>query len=110
MATIFLLEHVLRMIVECYVFCHLATLLNEVHSQIADKIMNLDWPEMLHYSEEFPKEYKSVRTSLLIVTIRAQHSLGISCGGIFEMSQDKFALLVRMTYSVLMFLWKFKAL
>ncbi|XP_039435808.2 uncharacterized protein LOC120417723 [Culex pipiens pallens] len=72
--------------------------------------MNLDWPEMLHYSEDYPKEYKSVRTSLLIVTIRAQHSLGISCGGIFEMSQDKFALLVRMTYSVLMFLWKFKAL
>ncbi|EDS44717.1 Odorant receptor 7a [Culex quinquefasciatus] len=110
MATIFLLEHILRMIVECYVFCHLATKLNEAHSQIADKIMNLDWPEMLHYSEDYPKEYKSVRTSLLIVTIRAQHSLGISCGGIFEMSQDKFALLVRMTYSVLMFLWKFKAL
>lgn len=32
MATIFLLEHILRMIVECYVFCHLATKLNEAVS------------------------------------------------------------------------------
>ncbi|XP_052564956.1 uncharacterized protein LOC128093149 [Culex pipiens pallens] len=32
MATIFLLENILRMIVECYVFCHLATRLNEAVS------------------------------------------------------------------------------
>lgn len=70
--------------------------------------MTLEWPDNLLHSTQFSKEYKSLRTSMLIVMQQAQKPLAISCGGFFVMGKDKYTALVRNVYSMAMFVWNVK--
>lgn len=58
----------------------------------------------MQYSDDLPEQYRSVKQSLLIVMINAQRSLGISVGGVYELSLELMVELLHNSYSTLMFL------
>ncbi|EAA45379.1 AGAP001012-PA [Anopheles gambiae str. PEST] len=92
------------LLLECYWCCQLVDRLNEVNTQIGILLYSLDWPVELQYTKATASRYRQARSSLLIMMSKTQKSLGIRCGGMFEMSSEAFASLVKLTYTMLMFL------
>uniref|UniRef100_A0A182SPK1 Odorant receptor n=1 Tax=Anopheles maculatus TaxID=74869 RepID=A0A182SPK1_9DIPT len=92
------------LLLECYWCCRLVDRLNDMNTKIGDHLYSLAWPTELQYTGTNASRYRQVRSSLLIMMSMTQKTLGISCGGMFEMSSEAFASLVKMTYTVLMFL------
>ncbi|XP_052900001.1 uncharacterized protein LOC128306510 [Anopheles moucheti] len=92
------------LLLECYWCCQLVDRLNDVNAQIGMNLYNLAWPMELQYTKASASRYRQARSSLLIMMSKTQKSLGISCGGMFEMSSEAFASLVKLTYTMLMFL------
>ncbi|KAL9704283.1 hypothetical protein quinque_007801 [Culex quinquefasciatus] len=90
--------------VEFFCFCWLATKLNDLNNQIANRIYEQEWHSEMQYSDDLPEQYRSVKQSLLIVMINAQRSLGISVGGVYELSLELMVELLHNSYSTLMFL------
>ncbi|XP_050099247.1 uncharacterized protein LOC126579739 [Anopheles aquasalis] len=95
------------LLLECYWCCRLVDRLNELNAGIGTLLYGLDWPTVLRYRGENAGEashYRQVRAALSIIQSRTQVGLGISCGGMFAISSEAFASLVKMTYTMLMFL------
>uniref|UniRef100_A0A182Y4Z1 Odorant receptor n=1 Tax=Anopheles stephensi TaxID=30069 RepID=A0A182Y4Z1_ANOST len=92
------------LLLECYWCCRLVDRLNDMNTQIGKHLYNLAWPTELQYTWADRSRYRQARSSLLIMMSSTQKTLGISCGGMFEMSSEAFASLVKMTYTVLTFL------
>uniref|UniRef100_A0A182W4X9 Uncharacterized protein n=1 Tax=Anopheles minimus TaxID=112268 RepID=A0A182W4X9_9DIPT len=92
------------LLLECYWCCQLVDRLNDMNAQIGMHLYNLAWPMELQYTAPNGSRYRQVRSSLLIMMSKSQKTLGISCGGMFEMSSEAFASLVKLTYTMLMFL------
>uniref|UniRef100_A0A182QUB4 Odorant receptor n=1 Tax=Anopheles farauti TaxID=69004 RepID=A0A182QUB4_9DIPT len=92
------------LLLECYWCCQLVDRLNELNAHIGKLLYNMEWPMELRYTEEDAALYRQARSSLLIMMSKTQQRLGISCGGIFEMSREAFANLMKITYTMLMFL------
>uniref|UniRef100_A0A182PDM7 Uncharacterized protein n=1 Tax=Anopheles epiroticus TaxID=199890 RepID=A0A182PDM7_9DIPT len=92
------------LLLECYWCCQLVDRLNDVNAQIGMQLYSLEWPMELQYTESTGGRYRQARASLLIMMSKTQKTLGIRCGGMFEMSGEAFASLVKMTYTMLMFL------
>ncbi|XP_001846645.2 uncharacterized protein LOC6036613 [Culex quinquefasciatus] len=90
--------------VEFFCFCWLATKLNDLNNQIANRIYEQEWHSEMQYSDDLPEQYRSVKQSLLIVMINAQRSLGVSVGGVYELSLELMVELLHNSYSTLMFL------
>ncbi|XP_053668204.1 uncharacterized protein LOC128718604 [Anopheles marshallii] len=92
------------LLLECYWCCQLVDRLNDMNAQIGTNLYNLPWPTELQYTKATASRYRQARSSLLIMMSKTQKSLGINCGGMFEMSSEAFASLVKLTYTMLMFL------
>ncbi|XP_058127640.1 uncharacterized protein LOC131291097 [Anopheles ziemanni] len=92
------------LLLECYWCCQLVDRLNDENDRIGEQLYGLEWPEQLCYSLPNAHRYRQARSSLLIMMSMTQKSLGITCGGMFEMSSEAFASLVKLTYTMLMFL------
>ncbi|XP_035790090.1 uncharacterized protein LOC118465716 [Anopheles albimanus] len=95
------------LLLECYWCCRLVDRLNELNAGIGTLLYGLDWPTELRYTAENASEashYRQARAALSIIQSRTQIGLGISCGGMFAISSEAFASLVKMTYTMLMFL------
>lgn len=74
------------------------------NQQIGDALYDLDWYQRLQRTPDLVDEYREIRAALLVVMIKSQQSLGLSCGGMFEMSAEAFQELVNMIYNFFMFL------
>ncbi|XP_062712129.1 uncharacterized protein LOC109426304 isoform X1 [Aedes albopictus] len=126
MNTVIVVCYVSAILMECYWFCRLTDILNHTvasHLQIRScfhnnfqfdaffqnheigyALYNLNWPEKFCDMPNSRKEYLEIRATLLVIMMRAQQNLGITCGGMFEMSAAAFHELMKMIYSCLMFL------
>nr|XP_029731373.1 uncharacterized protein LOC109426304 [Aedes albopictus] len=87
MNTVIVVSYVSAILMECYWFCRLTDILNHTNHEIGYALYNLNWPEKFCDMPNSRKEY-----------------LGITCGGMFEMSAAAFHELMKMIYSCLMFL------
>ncbi|XP_038114252.1 uncharacterized protein LOC6050323 isoform X3 [Culex quinquefasciatus] len=76
---------------------------NFVCSKAGKRIYNLPWPYKLTKTERFVREYRSIRSTMMVMMMRAQAGMAFSCGGFFEMSMGKFAELMDLTYTMVMF-------
>uniref|UniRef100_A0A182LWQ6 Odorant receptor n=1 Tax=Anopheles culicifacies TaxID=139723 RepID=A0A182LWQ6_9DIPT len=115
------------LLLECYWCCQLVDQLNDMvrlllrklklsgnntfglntalqNAQIGMHLYDLAWPMELQYTVSNGSRYRQVRSSLLIMMSKSRKTLGIRCGGMFEMSSEAFASLVKLTYTMLMFL------
>ncbi|KAL1375033.1 hypothetical protein pipiens_017737, partial [Culex pipiens pipiens] len=64
---------------------------------------NLPWPHKLAKSNCFAREYCSIRSTMMVMMMRAQAGMAFSCGGFYEMSMEKIAELMKLTYTMVMF-------
>uniref|UniRef100_A0A182JDT7 Uncharacterized protein n=1 Tax=Anopheles atroparvus TaxID=41427 RepID=A0A182JDT7_ANOAO len=101
---IMLCVFLVAVLLECYWCCRLVDKLNEESERIGELLYGLDWPEQLRYSAADAHRYRQARTALLIMMSKSQKNLDITCGGFFVMSSEAFANLVKLTYTMLMFL------
>ncbi|XP_053678197.1 uncharacterized protein LOC128728595 [Anopheles nili] len=92
------------LLIECYRCCQLVDQLNDLNKQIGQQLYGLEWPLELRYSPQDDRLYRQTRSSLLIMMSSSQRSLGITCGGMFEMSSEAFASLIKMIYTLVRFL------
>ncbi|EJY57462.1 AAEL016981-PA [Aedes aegypti] len=104
MNTVIVVSYVAAILLECYWFCRLADNINDTNIAIGFALYNLDWPIQLCDLPNSRKQYLEIRASLLVMMTRSQQNLGITCGGMFEMSAQAFDELMKMIYSCLMFL------
>ncbi|XP_062712130.1 uncharacterized protein LOC109426304 isoform X2 [Aedes albopictus] len=104
MNTVIVVCYVSAILMECYWFCRLTDILNHTNHEIGYALYNLNWPEKFCDMPNSRKEYLEIRATLLVIMMRAQQNLGITCGGMFEMSAAAFHELMKMIYSCLMFL------
>ncbi|XP_055623631.1 uncharacterized protein LOC129767043 [Toxorhynchites rutilus septentrionalis] len=92
-------------VLECFFFCILVERINNVHNSVGEQLYNIAWHSELKYSKAFEKEYISIRATMMIVMHSADHTLGISCGGLFELGMERFSELMKSSYQLVMFLW-----
>ncbi|KXJ73226.1 hypothetical protein RP20_CCG016233 [Aedes albopictus] len=104
MNTVIVVSYVSAILMECYWFCRLTDIINHTNHEIGFALYNLNWPEKFCDTPNSRKEYLEIRATLLVIMTRAQQNLGITCGGMFEMSAAAFHELMKMIYSCLMFL------
>ncbi|XP_055541627.1 uncharacterized protein LOC129727645 [Wyeomyia smithii] len=101
-----LASYVCVLMLECYWYCKLSDNLNETNNNIGWAVYNLDWPQKLRYHPAGHRTYREIRTTLLLILVNSQKSLGINCGGLFEMKTETFAYFLNLCYKCLMFLPK----
>ncbi|XP_019557291.3 uncharacterized protein LOC109402125 [Aedes albopictus] len=104
MNTVIVVSYVTAILMECYWFCRLTDIVNDTNHAIGCALYNLNWPEKLRDMSNLRQEYLEIRVTMLVIMTRAQQKLGITCGGMFEMSVAAFHELMKMIYSCLMFL------
>ncbi|XP_058811285.1 uncharacterized protein LOC131676181 [Topomyia yanbarensis] len=102
--TVLLVTYTSSVLFGCYWFCLLADDMNDANELIGDTLYDLDWPQRMRYRTEKQREYREIRASMLTVMINSRHNLGISCGGLFNMSSQAFTSLMNMIYQSVMFL------
>ncbi|XP_058064745.1 uncharacterized protein LOC131214380 [Anopheles bellator] len=91
-------------IFECYWCCRLVDRLNDMNASIGTLLYSLDWPTKLRYSPRDASRYRQARTSLSIIFSKTQNGLNITGGGMFEICSEAFARLMKISYTLLMFL------
>ncbi|XP_055541629.1 uncharacterized protein LOC129727647 [Wyeomyia smithii] len=91
-------------VLECFWYCQLTNNLNESNQAVGYAAYCMEWSHRLHYHPAAHADYREIRNGLLIIMINSQKKLGISCGGMFEMSIEAFSVFMKMTYNCLMFL------
>ncbi|EDS44719.1 Odorant receptor 7a [Culex quinquefasciatus] len=99
------IDFTLRYLLEFYVFCHMVTSLNEEHSKIGLLLSHQPWISQLRIESKYRSQYRQIRATILNVMIQSQRSLNISCGGIFELSMDKFTTLIKTSYTLMAVVW-----
>lgn len=99
------IDFTLRYLLEFYVFCHMVTSLNEEHSKIGLLLSHQPWISQLRIESKYRSQYRQIRATILIVMTQSQRSLNISCGGIFELTMDKFTTLIKTSYTLMAVVW-----
>ncbi|KXJ78651.1 hypothetical protein RP20_CCG003919 [Aedes albopictus] len=102
------LEYSMRYMLECFVFCHVVSNFNEQHNNIVNKLSQFHWGVDLRYSKRFSREYKQIRSMVLMIIMQSQKSLNFSCGGLFELTMGSFTTIVNKTYTLTMYFWNIK--
>ncbi|XP_062552485.1 uncharacterized protein LOC134217690 [Armigeres subalbatus] len=102
------LNYSLRYAIESYVFCYLVSKLNEEQNNIVNKLFKFEWGVKLRYSKRFDREFKHIKSTVMIVMMQSQRSLNLSCGGLFEMTMDKFTNIMNKSYTLTMYFWNMK--
>nr|AIO10899.1 odorant receptor 136 [Culex quinquefasciatus] len=89
--------------VDFFIICYNMSQVDDLCSKVGKRIYNLPWPYKLTKTERFVCEYRSIRSTMMVMMMRAQAGMAFSCGGFFEMSMGKFAELMDLTYTMVMF-------
>ncbi|KXJ78652.1 hypothetical protein RP20_CCG003920 [Aedes albopictus] len=102
------LEYSFRYTLECYSFCYVVSRFNEEHNGIVNKLSHFHWGVDLRYSKRFAREYKKVRSMVLMIIMQSQKSLNFSCGGLFELTMGSFTSIINKTYTLTTYFWNIK--
>ncbi|KXJ81544.1 hypothetical protein RP20_CCG018937 [Aedes albopictus] len=102
------LEYSFRYTLECYSFCYVVSRFNEEHNGIVNKLSQFHWGVDLRYSKRFAREYKKVRSMVLMIIMQSQKSLNFSCGGLFELTMGSFTSIINKTYTLTTYFWNIK--
>ncbi|EJY57788.1 AAEL017277-PA [Aedes aegypti] len=102
------LEYTFRYTMEWYVLCYLVSNFNEEHNDIAKKLSQFHWGVDLRYSKRFARDYKQIRSMVLMVIMQSQKSLNFSCGGLFELTMGSFTAVINKTYTLTTYFWNIK--
>ncbi|XP_055524094.1 uncharacterized protein LOC129717875 [Wyeomyia smithii] len=97
-------SYILVNLVEMFWIFKLVDDLNAANENISFSLYNLDWHQRLRYVSALNSDYRQVRVTLLMIMVKTQTKLGISCAGMFEISIEAFGELVTKMYNVLAFL------
>ncbi|KAL1373504.1 hypothetical protein pipiens_005157 [Culex pipiens pipiens] len=94
--------------VDFFIICYNMSQVDDLCSEVGKRIYNLPWPYKLTKTERFVREYRSIRSTMMVMMMRAQAGMTFSCGGFFEMSIGKFGELMDLTYTMVMFVLQFQ--
>ncbi|XP_055638348.1 uncharacterized protein LOC129776627 [Toxorhynchites rutilus septentrionalis] len=96
--------HILAVIFEFYYYAHLVDDLDDKNHLIATVIYKQDWSTQMRYSSRFAKQYKSVKSMILIVIMHSQRPFRFTCGGLYKMTVPVFTALVETIYVAVTFM------
>ncbi|EDS45165.1 Odorant receptor 7a [Culex quinquefasciatus] len=85
------------------IVCYNMSKVDDLCSKVGERIYNLPWPHKLTKSDRFAREYRSIRSTMIVMMMRAQAGMAFSCGRFYEMSMEKIAELMKLTYTMVMF-------
>ncbi|KXJ81542.1 hypothetical protein RP20_CCG018935 [Aedes albopictus] len=105
---VFAIDYTFRYVLECFVFCYTVSSLNATHFAIGEALVHQSWISKLRFSKQYGEQYRAVRAGILMELMESQRNLGINCGGMFELTLEKFTRIINTSYSLTMFLWTFR--